>query len=484
MGQKGENRRGIPKGELTPDVLRMIIAAGGPAVERKPDSHAIAAMTLAVSEAGIQGGPSSQAAAPIVAKAEGEGSKATLSQPGSTETAPKPAIALDKVKFVDGKEPALVEKTFYTSSPKPPADPATTADPKAAQPGDTKPPAAKSVDVKLKHSLYDTGDKHIAKSADGTRSATWSSEANVFLGAGVHDKDGKLSPGLKAGVDHTTSLKGTIAFSEATKAKGAVEFKSEATLATDPRQGDYLKAKLGVEVAAEGSIEHVHKVSAEQSATVKATANAKAAAELSASLSAKDGFKVKGEAGASAGAGVGGVYQDAGHAAGGYVGVEVGAGAAANGSGSFKDGKLSLSVDLKLAVGLGAKVKIEGSYDAKEIVRIAEKVVGDTRNPDSPLAKALAQAQDPKHKQKVFLDALAAEYKMTADKRHLAHAAAPLAGMAEGLKTLPAYTEKYGQKAGTIAAGLLASSVVIERMGGGVASTVAGNALKLVARLL
>lgn len=482
MGEKGENRRRIPKGELTPEVLRMIVAAGRPAVERKPDSYAIAAMTLAVSEAGVQSGPSGQAAAPVAAKAEGEGSKAALSQPASTEAASKPALALDKVKFVDGKEPALVEKTFYTSTPKPPADPATTADPKAAQPGDTKPPAVKSVDVKLKHSLYDTGDRPIAKSADGTRSATWSSEANVFLGAGIHDKEGKLSPGFKAGVDHTTSIKGTIAFSDATKAKGTVEFKSEATFATDPRQGDLLKAKLGVEAAAEGSLEHVHKVSADQSATVKATANAKATAELSVGLSAKDGFKVKGEVGASAGAGVGGVYQDGGHAAGGFIGVEVGAGAAANGSGSYKDGKLSLSVDLKLAVGLGAKLKIEGTYDAKEAARIAEKVVGDTRNPDSPLAKALAQAQDPNHKQKVFLHALAAEYKKAADKRHLALAVAPLAGLAEGLKALPTYTEKFGKTGGGVAAGLVGSAEALERLGGSTA--LAGKALKLVARLL
>ncbi len=476
--ENASRARGARRGELPADVLKNIIAAGAQRTERKPDEQAIAAMTQAASEASLQSGPSSQAAAPVAAKTEGQGSKPTASQPASAEAAMKPAIAFDKTKFEDGKT-ALVEKTFYASAPKPAADGKASGDAKAAQPGDPK-PAGKSAEGIFKIPLHNTGDRVIAKSADGTRSASWSSETNAAFGGSVF-KDGKLAVSGKVGVDHTTGIKGTVSLAENTKAKGTLEFKGEASFGGDLRKLE-LKAKAGLEAAAEGSLEHVHKVSAEQAAKIKATVNAKAAAELSAGISAKDGFKVTGEAGASAGAGVGGVYQDGGHAAGGYIGLEVGAGAAANGSGSYKDGKLSLSVDLKLAVGIGAKVKIEGAYDAKEMVRVTEKVVGDAKNPDSPLAKALAQAQDPKHKQKVLLDALAAEYKKTADKRHLPHAAAPLAGLAAGFKALPAYTEKYGKTGGAAVAGLAASGEALERMGG--ASALAGKSLKFVTRFL
>jgi hypothetical protein len=360
--------------ELPIETLAKIVAAAAPAAGDRPDEHAVAALSLA-----LDGAVQPAAAAP---------------DSGGFKPAPaKTGFDPEKMaKFTDRKDDPLVEKTLYQKpvgswGEKPPAD-------KAAS--DTAAPAKKlptSAEVKGTYILHDTGQKVLAQSQDGKSLITLSSQTSAYGAAGATDKDGNHAQ-LKAGLDHTTQIKAATKLANGVTAEGKAEAKGEAGFVFDLAKQGGGKVKIGAELNADGKVEGTTKLANGHELTGSASINGKATAELSAALSIKDGFKVKGELGATAGGGFGSAVKKAGHTLGGYGGVEVGLGAAAGGSAGFTDGKIKLSFDVKLTPGVGVKVKGDLEYDTRWVKTSAEKLIAESKDPNSALSKSLALAGD------------------------------------------------------------------------------------------
>lgn len=250
-----------------------------------------------------------------------------------------------------------------------------------------------SAEVKGTYVLYDTGEKVLTASKDGTKAVTTSSQTNLYGAAGFTDKDG-WHPQVKAGIEHTSQIKAMAKLSGAVTAAAKAEAKGDASITIDLSKNFSAKAKLGVEVGADGKIEGTHQIAKGHEVVGSASANVKASVELSAGLSIKDGLKIKSEIGATAGVGLGGAVKQGGHTTGGYAGVETGVGAAVSGAAGISDGKIRIALDAKLSAGIGGKVKVEIEYDTKWVSTSAAKIVADSKNPNSDLGKALAAAKD------------------------------------------------------------------------------------------
>lgn len=396
------------KNELPPDILKEIIAAGGPQAARKPDEQAIAAMTATPASAGPAANPATGGGSPEPASWSLKGK--------ATEGGVKPTeYTLWEKKFSTPEEPkarALSAGHLLDASSKPlhPAPDARPSMEAKDQPQRTLSEPGKIIDPAK--DVAKAPSKPTSEVQAGATHTLWAKE-KVFLGkadgnkvtgetkleaeaAVSRDQDGKWT--AKAGVNQTVDA--NAVYKNKIGDAGAIDGNLHAgakasaggSLSYGP-DGPAAKVKAGVEAGLDGSASYTHAIGKGETIAGKITGNVKASAEASAGISL-EGIKAKAELGASVGADVGGAYSKAGHTIGGAIGVEAGGAGGFKGDIGFKGGVISLGLDAKLVSGVGAKVKAEFKYDTNWIKTSAQKLVADANNANSSLGKALAAAQD------------------------------------------------------------------------------------------